>query len=243
VYFRLVRATAIVILCGISAFLVLIFSWLPKGGVYYFISHKFWGPGLLWCAGAKLEVSGLENVEGVERAIFISNHQSHFDIPSITTAVPIPFYFIAKKELKHIPIFGWGMWSIGMVFVDRNNREAAQKSMVKAARQVEKGKCILTFPEGTRSKDGKIQTFKKGAFHLAKKGPIQIIPIAVEGSKSVLPRGGKLSKGHIHVKVGKAIPQEEVDKHTINELVGIGKERVELLQEEIIKGLSIQQRD
>lgn len=203
----------------ISAALVLLFSWLPKGGVYPFISRKFWGASLLWCAGIKLETRGLEKLENISNAVFISNHQSHFDIPCITTALPIPVYFIAKKELSRIPIFGWGMWSIGMVFVDRNNREKALKSMEKAAKQIKKGKFILTFPEGTRSKTGDIQRFKKGSFHLAKNGSLKLIPIVHYGTRKILPSGGKFNPGgKVIVEVCDPISEQEVENQSIQDL-------------------------
>lgn len=216
---RYLRSTAIVLISIISAALVLLFSWLPKGGVYPFISRKFWGPGLLWCAGIKLETRGLDKLQNISNAVFISNHQSHFDIPCITTALPIPVYFIAKKELQRIPIFGWGMWSIGMVFVDRNNRENALKSMKKAAKQIKNGKFILTFPEGTRSKSGEIQSFKKGSFHLAKNGPLKLIPIVHYGTRKILPSGEKFSPGgKVIVEIGNPIPELVVENHSVQEL-------------------------
>lgn len=224
---RYIRSFAIIVICLLSATVILLLSWLPKGGVYPFVTHRFWGPGLLWCAGAKLHIKGLEHIENVKNAVFICNHQSHYDIPTITTALPIPVYFIAKKELKKIPIFGWGMVSIGTIFVDRNNREKALESMKQAARQIAKGKFILTFPEGTRSKDGNIQNFKKGSFHLAKNGPLKLIPIAVSGTRDVLPLNGKLQKGKtVYVQIGKPIEESEVESKSIAELSLFAKERI-----------------
>jgi len=224
---RYIRSTAIVLISIVSAALVLLFSWLPKGGVYPFISRRFWGPGLLWCAGIKLEVRGLEKLENISNAVFISNHQSHFDIPCLTTALPIPVYFIAKKELQKIPIFGWGMMSIGMVFVDRNNREKAMKSMQKAAKQIKKGKFILTFPEGTRSRPGDIQTFKKGSFHLAKNGPLKLIPITHFGTRKIMPSGGKFSPGgKVIIEIGNAISELEVENLTVPELNALSRSKI-----------------
>ncbi len=182
---------------------------------------------MLWCAGIKLEVRGLEKLNHISNAVFISNHQSHFDIPCITTALPIPVYFIAKKELSRIPIFGWGMWSIGMVFVDRNNREKALKSMEKAAKQIKKGKFILTFPEGTRSKTGEIQTFKKGSFHLAKNGPLKLIPIVHYGTRKILPSGEKFDPGgKVIVEVGDPISELEVEHRSIQELSRLARNQM-----------------
>ncbi len=230
---RLFRAIGIIILCFLSAFFILLFSWLPRGGVYSFVSRKIWGPGLLWCAGAKLRIEGLENLKGNEHGVYYSNHQSNFDIPSLTAALPTPLYFIAKKEIKKIPIFGWGMWAIGMVFVDRKNREKARKSMEQGAKAVKRGKAISTFPEGTRSKTGELQVFKKGTFHLAKSGPIRLIPVAIIGTRDIQRPGGKLQIGkQVIVRVGKPISEKDVDAMSLNELTKYSRDRIiELLNQ------------
>ena len=182
----------------------------------------------MWCAGIKLDVRGLSNLKDISNAVFISNHQSHFDIPCLTTALPVPVYFIAKKELQRIPIFGWGMWSIGMVFVDRNNREKALQSMQEAAKQIGKGKFILTFPEGTRSKSGEIQNLKKGSFHLAKNGPLKLIPITHYGTRKIMPSGGKFNPGGtVFIEIGEPISESEVNRLTILELTATTKRKME----------------
>lgn len=215
---RLLKSAAVVILCMVSALLVLLFSWLPKGGVYPFVSQKMWGPGLLWLAGAKMEVSGLENLKKGVHYIYYANHQSYYDIPALCAAVPAPLYFIAKHEILKVPVFGWGMYAIGMVFVDRTNPEKARASMAKAAKGIKKGKSILAFPEGTRTKTGRLQPFKKGIFHVAKKGNIPMVPVAIHGSSEVLPLSGRLASGRIRVVVGTPIPGDEVESMAIGDL-------------------------
>jgi len=222
-----IRAFGILFLSAISGLLVLAFSWLPKGGVYRFVSGSMWGPGLLAIVRAKWRVEGLRYIESQTPCIFYANHTSLYDIPAICTAVPHPLYFIAKREILKIPLFGWGMYAIGMIFVDRSNPERARISMEKAARAVEKGKSIITFPEGTRSKSGELQPFKKGTFHLAKIGSITLIPIAVSGTHGILPPGGKLQSGQeVLVRIGKPITSEEVNSLTVNELTKFAHERM-----------------
>jgi len=229
---RLLKSAAVVILCLISAFLVLIFSWLPKGGVYPWVSQKLWGPGLLKLAGARMQVSGLENIKRGEHCIFYANHQSYYDIPALCAAVPEPLYFIAKHEILRVPIFGWGMYAIGMVFVDRSNPEKARASMARAAKGIKKGKSILAFPEGTRTKSGMLQPFKKGIFHVAKKGNIPMVPVAIHGSSKVLPLSGRLASGHIRVAIGAPISSATVEASSILELSKQAHEAlVELLSE------------
>ena len=180
-----------------------------------------------------MTVEGAENIAGQSHGIYFSNHQSNFDIPAITAALRTPLYFIAKKEIKKIPIFGWGMWAIGMVFVDRKNSEKARKSMERGAKVVQRGKSLSTFPEGTRSKTGEIQAFKKGTFHLAKSGPIRLIPVAIIGTKNIQRPGGKLQIGQkVIVRIGKPISEAEVDSMSLNELTKYARDTIiELMSE------------
>lgn len=206
------------VLCLLSALLVLLFSWLPKGGLYPFVSQKMWGPGLLWLAGASLEVKGVDRIDPRKDYIFFANHSSYYDIPALCAAIPQPLFFIAKREILKVPIFGWGMWAIGMVFVDRSNPEKAKASMNKAAKAIQKGKSVLAFPEGTRSRSGQLQRFKKGIFHVAKQGPIAMVPVAIRGSREVLSHDGKLNRGHICIEIGAAIDEDLIAEKSVNEL-------------------------
>ncbi len=224
---RLIRAFGIIVLSFFSALIVLIFSWMPKGGIYPFVSHRIFGPGMIAITGSSVQTKGLDKLKDYSgNAIFVANHQSHFDIPAIMTAINIPFYFVAKKELRRIPIFGWGMWATGMVFVDRSSREKSLASLKKAAKTIRKGKAVLSFPEGTRSKSGKIQKFKKGAFHMAKEGSLEIIPISVSGTRDILAPGGKLSVGTAVVTVCEPIPLQTVTELSIQELAELAQKRI-----------------
>lgn len=225
---RYIQALLIIVLSFLSATIVLLFAWLPKGGVYPFVSHRIFGPGILKITGSSVEGFGMEHLKIAQsNTIFVSNHQSHFDIPSIMTALPIPFYFISKNELKHIPIFGWGMWAVGMVFVDRSSREKSIRSMKEAAKSIEKGKNVLSFPEGTRSKNGQIQKFKKGAFHIAKSGNLNIVPLVIKNSRDIMPPGGKLGKGKVSVTVLEPITSDKVSQMSVQELLDETRGRIE----------------
>ncbi len=215
---RLLRSAGVIVLCFLSAAMVLLFSWLPRGGVYPWVSRNFWGPGLLWLAGAKLHVHGSSDLPKGAPCIYYANHQSLYDIPALCPALPQALYFVAKKEILKVPVFGWGMWAIGMVFVDRSNPDRARISMQKAVKAIQKGKHILAFPEGTRSRSGELQGFKKGIIHVAKNGQIPMVPIAIVGSKEVLGHDGKLRKGVIHVRIGTSISAEQIGSMNIREL-------------------------
>lgn len=167
-----------------------------------------WGRDILWAAGVPVKLEGLENLATGEPQIVVANHQSWFDVFALAAHLPVRYRFVAKKELAEIPIYGKAWMACGHVSVDRGNREAAIQSLDQAWREVHEEKLTMVlFPEGTRSPDGKLKTFKKGAFVLAVQGQVPIVPIAVVGSRDVMPKGRfRISKGEITLRIGTPIP-------------------------------------
>jgi 1-acyl-sn-glycerol-3-phosphate acyltransferase len=117
--------------------------------------------------------------------------------------------FIAKKQLGQIPLFGWAMRAGRFIFIDRQNAAAARRSIDEAAARIRKGTSVVIFPEGTRSRDGKLLPFKKGGFHLAVNSGAQIVPVAIRGSREIMPRGSLLTRpGVVEFEIGAPIPTE-----------------------------------
>ena len=186
------------------ALMALIFTLNPD--VPLAMARKFWGPGLLWGARAKLRVEPLPNVDWTRPHIFVMNHQSMIDIVCAFVAIPANIRFVAKQVLKYVPFLGWYMWATGMIFVDRRNRESAVRSLDLAGERIRAGANILAYPEGTRSRDGRILPFKKGPFVVAMKARVPIIPVAIEGAFRVLPADGfAVRPGVIRLKFGEPI--------------------------------------
>ncbi len=169
-----------------------------------------WGEVLLKAAGISVTIEGLENLQTEEPQIVVSNHQSWFDVFALAAHLPVRYRFVAKKELGEIPIFGKAWKSCGHVSVDRGNREAAIASLDQAWREVHEDKLTMVlFPEGTRSPDGKLQPFKKGAFVLAVQGQVPLVPVAIVGSRGIMPKGSfRVRKGVITLRIGPPIPTE-----------------------------------
>ena len=168
-------------------------------------------PPVLFIARVKLKVTGLENLDTKKPCIYVSNHVSHLDVVAIARAIPLGLFYIGKKELKKVPILGQYMYLIGHIFIDRKNREKAMASMRKAAQLINQGKNVITFPEGTRTRDGKTAIFKRGTFIIAKEGMIDIQPLAVVNADKILPRDSFMIKpGTIEVRVGKRISANEI---------------------------------
>jgi len=175
------------------------------------ISSKIWSTLVLGVSGVKIEVEGVENIPTDQHVIYTSNHESAFDIPILFKTISVPLFFLAKAELKKIPVFGWYVEAVGMVFVDRKNHQNAMDSLKKAGREIKKGKDIITFPEGTRPRDGKMKLFKRGSFILALENEINMVPVAIVGSKYINPPGYKITPGTVTVKIGKLVDVSEFD--------------------------------
>jgi 1-acyl-sn-glycerol-3-phosphate acyltransferase len=129
------------------------------------------------------------------------------DIWAMFVAIPASFRFIAKKQLARIPLFGWAMAAGRFIFIDRQNALAARRSMEEAARRIRAGQSVIIYPEGTRTRDGRLLPFKKGGFHLAIDSGADIVPVAIRGSRAVMPRGAALIRaGRVSVEIGAPIP-------------------------------------
>jgi len=149
-----------------------------------------------------LETTGTDNVPPGRAYVYMSNHQSHLDIPMLYATLPSPtIRMLGKKELFEIPLWGRGLRAAEFIEVDRSNHAAAIRSIEHAARLVRDGVSIYLAPEGTRSRDGRIGPLKKGGFHLALGTAAPIVPVAIDGTIDILPRGGKVMQSGRRVRV------------------------------------------
>jgi len=141
-------------------------------------------------AGIKIEIRGLENIPAGRSCIFMSNHVSNLDPPVLIPLIPGRSSVLLKKELMSIPILGRAMRMAKFIPVERGNRRDAAKASVEAAAEaLRSGLHIIVYPEGTRSKDGRLSTFKKGPFFLAQETQAPIIPIALSGTQTMMRKG------------------------------------------------------
>jgi 1-acyl-sn-glycerol-3-phosphate acyltransferase len=141
-------------------------------------------------AGIRIEVTGLEHVPPGRACIFMSNHVSNLDPPVELPMLPGRASVMLKKELMSIPILGRAMRMGDFISVERGGRrDAAQESVVAAGKALAKGLHILVYPEGTRSRDGRLQAFKKGPFYLAMETGAPIVPIAISGTEGMMRKG------------------------------------------------------
>jgi 1-acyl-sn-glycerol-3-phosphate acyltransferase len=146
-----------------------------------------WTSILLRLAGVRLRASELLKIDWSKPHVICANHTSIFDILALVRTVPPPFRFVAKRELLKWPIIGWALRPAGQIVIDRGDRAQAIKSMAEAAMRKIQGQVIF-FVEGTRSRNGSLQPFKKGAFHFAIENRLPVLPVAIRGSYEVLAR-------------------------------------------------------
>ncbi len=169
-----------------------------------------WSKAVLRAAGVRVVVEGYENFCEGQAQVLIANHASWFDVFALASVLPPGFRFVAKNELRHIPIFGPTWIAAGHYPVDRSNRESAIASLNRAGASIREGKFTLVmFAEGTRAEGGTMGAFKKGQFVLAISAEIPIAPVAIIGSRDIMAKGRwRVHPGTVIVRFGKPISTE-----------------------------------
>jgi 1-acyl-sn-glycerol-3-phosphate acyltransferase len=179
--------------------------------LYHYLA-KIFPLGILIISGVRVKITGLENIDRKAVYVFASNHSSHLDITALQWGVPNRLSMIFKKELARIPFFGWQLYLGPYVVIDRKDPHAAMKSLTEAKKVMDKKKIsVLVFPEGTRSLTGEIQSFKRGAFYLASHSGYPIVPVTINGTNKIMPKGTfKLKRGTIYLHFDKPIPTDNI---------------------------------
>jgi len=208
-----IRLFLLLIFIIVLSVLAIISSIIDRTFTSYFWLLKIFGYGVLYISGVKLNVEGLENFDHSKVFVYVSNHSSLYDIPSLCAAFPNKTCIVFKKELAKIPLFGWQLMLGPFIIIDRQNPEKALKSIEHAKKIMkERNFSVLLFAEGTRSKTGQVQPFKRGAFHLASQVAYPIIPTSVSGTEKILPKGKlKIQSGTITVRFDKPIPADNIN--------------------------------
>ncbi|MDD2733919.1 MAG: lysophospholipid acyltransferase family protein [Desulfuromonadaceae bacterium] len=182
-YLYLAVLIPLTVLFSVSAIVSTLFD--ASGRVHAWHA-RLWAQLMLALNRVKVTVSGSELLPDGP-VIFMSNHQSNFDILSLLAAMPRQFFWIAKKELFEIPLFGHSMRRGGYIPLDRSDGRKALQSLDEAAATIRQGKSVVLFPEGTRTTDGNLLPFKRGGFVLARKAEVPVVPVTINGSGRINP--------------------------------------------------------
>ena len=206
---RIVVAVFVTMYYSIAAILSVLVD--RTGALYHSIARK-WANILLKVFRVKVRVTGLENLVKGRSYVYVSNHASMFDIPAIVGTLPDEIRIVFKKELSYVPIWGWSLAVGHYISIDRFSVKDAMKSLDAAAQKIREGASVLLFAEGTRTRTGKLQPFKRGAFSLAAKSGIPVVPLTVNNSFNILPKGSlKIRPADIELVVDKPIPTANVN--------------------------------
>ena len=199
----------------VAGTLVIVLSFFVRSGKPLHKIARLWGKSILVVSRIKVSVKGLANIDPSSPYIYMPNHQSNFDIPVLLGHLTVQFRWLAKMELFKIPIFGRAMRKAGYISIDRNDRESAFGSLEVAAKKIKSGVSVLIFPEGTRSRDGKIRSFKKGGFVMAVDAGVPIVPVVITGTRAIMSKDKfRIYPGHVSMVIHKPISTSTYTRET-----------------------------
>ena len=175
-------------------------------------SHRIsslWARWLCQFSGSHVEIIGLENILQDRAQIFIANHQSFFDIFALSGYLPVQIRWVAKASLFKIPFVGWAMKAAGYISVDRSNKKKAYQSFVATVEKVKQGYSVVIFPEGTRSEDWTIGSFKKGSHLLAVRAKAPMVPVTIIGTGNIIKKNSfVITPGPIRIVISPPVYTE-----------------------------------
>lgn len=212
--------------CGLStafwASVSILASLLSGSGRIQHYCMRRWSRDNLWLSRARVEIQGLENIDPGRPQVFVANHSGLHDILSLAAYLPIQFRWVAKKSLFSVPFMGWHMGRSGYIPIDRDNPREAARSIIEAARIIRGGIHAIAFPEGTRSRTGELGKFHSGAFALALRTGVPLVPISLEGSyRVIMPKTLQVNPGTvIRILVGRPIDLSAYSRGEKHRLMG-----------------------
>ena len=200
--------------------IAIVTSFFTRTGNPVHIVAGMWARGILFVSRIKVTVNGLANIDPTQSYVYMSNHQSNFDIPVLLAYLPVQFRWLAKAELFKIPIFGRAMRGAGYVKIDRFNQKAAFESINEAAGKMKNGVSVMIFPEGTRSLDGNIRSFKKGGFIMAVDAGVPIVPVVIKGTWPIMDKSSlRINTGEVSLNIETPIATTDYTRENKDDLI------------------------
>ena len=218
--------TAATLILAVPAILVAAFD---RGGRWSSSIVRGWAHVVLALAGVKVDVEGAENLPSAGAHVYVSTHQSMLDVPALFSVLPARTRFLAKRELFRVPLFGQAIRMLGFVPIDREDTRSAVRSLDALAGLVAE-RPVLVFPEGTRSPDGALLPFKRGAFALAHQLQLPVVPLACLGGHRCMPAHQRIVRpGRMVVRIGRVIAPGGPAHASRAALMGAAREEIERL--------------
>lgn len=218
-YFVCIAAPILLTWTFLTAVFTIIVSMLGFGRWAGYYPEVLWARLFCILSLVRVKVHGRENIDPKRGYIFAANHQGAYDIFSVYGYLGHNFRWMMKASLEKIPFVGYACRSSKQIFVDRHNPKRMQRSMADAEAQLAGGMSIVIFPEGSRTHDGNMQRFKRGAFKLAEEFSLPVVPLSIAGSYNVMSRNAKAPRpGVITLTIHRPI-EATGDKHDIDHLM------------------------
>lgn len=195
------------------------FGFLDRDGRILHGFARFWSQLILWTISSPVKVTGLEKIDHSRPYVYAANHGSALDIPVLYACLPFQFRIVFKKELLSYPIVGWHLRRSGQVCIDQKNPAASIGSIRSSLKSLKQGMPLVIFPEGGRTDNGRIKPFLQGAFFLAIKAEVEVVPIALVGTYEMLPMDTfHIKPRPIEMRVGEPIPTAGLKLRDMNAL-------------------------
>ncbi len=218
-YVKAIASVVALVPLRIGAKIILKVKGQKAADEYIYKVVHWWAGGRVKDTGANVIVHNRENLPKEGNFLFVSNHQSNFDFAMLLDEIEIPVGFIAKIELKKLPVIRGWMEYIHCLFMDRSDMKQQLKIILEGIELLKNGCSLIVFPEGTRSKDGKIQEFKAGSFKLATKSKVPIIPLTISGAADVLENNNYIiSPAQVHLYVHSPIDVASLSREEMSKL-------------------------
>ncbi len=179
-----------------------------------------WSRAMVATAAVRLTIENAPDVRDGEARFFVGNHQSALDIAALMVALHGDIRFMAKKSLFYVPVWGWALYFNGYVLIDRSSARSAYKSLERMLASLRRNPDnLVVFPEGTRSRDGRLLPFHRGAMKICQRAGLTVVPFSIDGSGTVLhPSGYRVRPGPVRLRFANALPADEVAAMSVDEL-------------------------
>ena len=191
-----------------------------RSGNKQFWCARWWCRLVAWSIFARIRVHGVENVRPDQPYVYMANHSSLIDTPALFAYLPYPFRIMAKRGLFYMPFSGWHLWTAGHFPIDRGDARKTVASLRRVIEGVRNGRSLAVFPEGTRTPDGRLQTFQSGVFKIAVKAGVPIVPVTIRGTFELLPKTTLAPRpGRVDVILGEPIDTADYHDKRLGDLI------------------------
>lgn len=219
IYLFLIAAPLLLLSTTLTALLTILGSALGMGRTWGYYLPRLWARSICLLTFVRVKVKGRENVSQSQSYVFVANHEGAYDIFSIYGYLGHNFRWMMKKALEKIPLVGYSCRVSGQIYVDNSSPAAIRETMKDAEKQLSTGMSVVVFPEGARTRTGKVGRFKRGAFTLAMEFNLPVVPITIDGAFRVMPRTTMIPRpGTITITIHKPILPGK-DGHELSSLM------------------------